>query len=169
MVARDEAGGDGGLGAGGGGWAAAAGWSAGSGWLVWRWSMAKHVRTRMAWTAGKEVGFAAGDNVWARRRKAGKGGGAGVDGVDVVPEGGGSHPAEGRYDPREEQAVAGGGSGGVLGGFFGGAGGDDGEGVVYGGGEVGWKEGAAHGEVNGGGLLGEGRGEKEIDLRLGGE
>ena len=49
--------------------------------------------------------------------------------VDVVPDSGGPHPAEGGEDPGQEEAVSRGGSGGVLGGFLGGSGGDDGVGT----------------------------------------
>ena len=87
--------------------------------------------------AGEEVSFAYGNGVVCRVGEAGEGGGAGIDGVNVVPNGGRSHATKGCDDPCDEEAITGGGSGGVFGGLFGGAGGDDGVGIVYGGGEVG--------------------------------
>ena len=119
--------------------------------------------------AGEEVGFAGGDGVVAGSGLVSEGGGRSVDGVNVVPEGGGAHATEGGEHPREEEAVSGGASGSVLGGFLGCSGGDDGVWVKDGGRKVGGKEGAADGEVDGGGLLGECGGEEEINLRLGGE
>ena len=55
--------------------------------------------------AGEELGFALGDGVGGGAGEAGKGGGAGVYGVDVVPDGGWAHAAERGEDPRDEEAV----------------------------------------------------------------
>ena len=74
---------------------------------------------------GEEGCLAAGDGVVCGLEEAGEGRGGGVDGVDVVPDGGGAHAPKGRDDPWEEEAVAGSGSCGVFGGFLRGSGGDD--------------------------------------------
>ena len=84
---------------------------------------------------GEELGFALCNGVAGGAGLVGEGGGSGVDGVNVVPDGGWAHPSKGSEYPWEEDAVTGGGAGGVLGGFLFGAGGDDGEGVMDGGGE----------------------------------
>ena len=102
---------------------------------------------------GKEGGFAGSDCVVTQLGLAGKGGGAGIDGVHVVPDGGRAHATEGGNDPGEEEAVTGGGSGGVFGGFLVGTFGDDGMGVDDGGGEVAGEQRAADSEVDGNGLL----------------
>ena len=57
----------------------------------------------------------------------------------------------------------------MFGGLLEGTGGDDGVGVGGGGCDVGGEERAADCEVYGSGLFGEGRGEKEVNFRAGGE
>lgn len=106
--------------------------------------------------AGEEVGFPDGDGMVGGVREAGEGGGAGKDGIDVVPDWWWSHAPIGGKDPWEEEAVACGGAIGVFGGFFGGTSVNDGVGVVDSGSEVGREERAADGKVNGCGLLGKG-------------
>ena len=86
---------------------------------------------------GKEVGFTGGDGMDGGAGVSGEVGGGGVNGVDVVPDGGGAHTTVSGKDPGQEEAISGGGSCGVFSGLFEGTCGDDGVGIGDGSGEVG--------------------------------
>ena len=68
--------------------------------------------------AGEEGGFPDCNGMTAGEGLASEGGGAGIDGVDVVPDGCWADASKGGEHPWEEEAVTCGRAGGVFGGFL---------------------------------------------------